>query len=217
MINFLPRLISGILYIVIIFASIVISMETFITVFLIFTLISTYEANSLYQKIKSMGYKYNHPFIPPLYVSVSMIALIYIPFSGNAIYNPYLILFIFILIWISDTMSYFFGSLFGRTNLKIEASPNKTWEGFIGGLFCSVIFSYVSFSFIQEIFPLWKTILLGFTIPIFGLLGDIFQSQIKRKAGVKDSGNLIPGHGGLFDRLDSAIGNSFVTLIITVI
>ena len=217
MINFLPRLISGILYIVIIFASIVISMETFITVFLIFTLISTYEANSLYQKIKSKGYKYNHPFIPPLYVSVSMIALIYIPFSGNAIYNPYLILFIFILIWISDTMSYFFGSLFGRTNLKIEASPNKTWEGFIGGLFCSVLFSYVSFNFIQEIFPLWKTILLGFIIPIFGLFGDIVQSKIKRKAGVKDSGNIIPGHGGLFDRLDSAIGNSFIVLIITIL
>jgi phosphatidate cytidylyltransferase len=217
MINFLPRLISGILYIVIIFASIVISMETFITVFLIFTLISTYEANSLYLKIKSKGYKYNHPFIPPLYVSVSMIALIYIPFSGNAIYNPYLILFIFILIWISDTMSYFFGSLFGRNNLKIEASPNKTWEGFIGGLFCSVLFSYVSFNFIQEIFPFWKTILLGCTIPIFGLFGDIVQSKIKRKAGVKDSGNIIPGHGGLFDRLDSAIGNSFIVLIITIL
>ncbi len=217
MINFLPRLISGILYIVIIFASIVISMETFITVFLIFTLISTYEANSLYQKIKSMGYKYHHPFIPPLYVSVSMIALICIPFSGNDIYNPYLILFSFILIWISDTMSYFFGSLFGKTNLKIEASPNKTWEGFFGGLFCSVLFSYVSFNFIQEIFPFWKTILLGFTIPIFGLFGDIVQSKIKRKAGVKDSGNIIPGHGGLFDRLDSAIGNSFIILIITII
>jgi len=217
MINFLPRLISGILYIVIIFASIVISMETFVAVFLIFTLISTYEANSLYQKIKSKGYNYHHPFIPPLYVSVSMIALIYIPFSSNYIYNPYLILFIFILIWISDTMSYFFGSLFGRTNLKIEASPNKTWEGFFGGLFCSVLFSYVSFNFIQEIFPFWKTIVLGFTIPIFGLFGDIVQSKIKRKAGVKDSGNIIPGHGGLFDRLDSAIGNSFVILIITIL
>ena len=192
-------------------------METFITVFLIFTLISTYEANSLYQKIKSKGYKYHHPFIPPLYVSVSMIALICIPFSGNDTYNPYLILFSFILIWISDTMSYFFGSLFGKTNLKIEASPNKTWEGFFGGLFCSVLFSYVSFNFIQEIFPFWKTILLGFTIPIFGLFGDIVQSKIKRKAGVKDSGNIIPGHGGLFDRLDSAIGNSFIILIITII
>ena len=217
MINFLPRLISGILYIVIIFASIVISMETFITVFLIFTLISTYEANLLYQKIKSKGYKYNHPFIPPIYVSVSMIALINIPFTGNDIYNPYLILFIFILIWISDTMSYFFGSLFGRTSLKIEASPNKTWEGFIGGLFCSILFSYVSFNFIQEIFPFWKTIVLGFIVPIFGLFGDIVQSKIKRRAGVKDSGNMIPGHGGLFDRLDSAIGNSFIVLIITIL
>ena len=217
MTNFIPRLFSGILYIVIIFSSIVIGMKAFITVFTIFTLISTFEAYSLYNNIKSKGYNYNHPLIPPVYVLVSMLALIYIPFCGETLYDPFLILFIFILIWISDTMSYFFGSLFGRTNLKIEASPNKTWEGFIGGLFCSVIFSYVSFGFIQEIFPLWKTILLGFTIPIFGLLGDIFQSQIKRKAGVKDSGNLIPGHGGLFDRLDSAIGNSFITLIITVI
>ena len=217
MINFLPRLISGVLYIVIIFLSIIISMETFLTVFLIFTLISTYEANSLYQKIKSNGYNYTHPFIPPIYVLISMTALIYIPFTGDTVYNPYLILFIFILIWISDTMSYFFGSLFGRNNLKIEASPNKTWEGFIGGLFCSVLFSYVSFNFIQEIFPFWKTIVLGFIIPIFGLFGDIVQSKIKRKAGVKDSGNIIPGHGGLFDRLDSAIGNSFIVLIITIL
>ncbi|MBL6603589.1 MAG: CDP-archaeol synthase [Bacteroidetes bacterium] len=217
MINFLPRLISGILYIVIVFTSIVISMETFIAVFSIFTIISTYEAYTLYQKIKSKGYRYNHPIIPPIYVLASMIALIYIPFSGDNIYNPFIILLIFILIWISDTMSYFFGSLFGRTNLKIEASPNKTWEGFIGGLFCSVLFSYVSFNFIQEIFPFWKTIVLGFIIPIFGLFGDIVQSKIKRKAGVKDSGNLIPGHGGLFDRLDSAIGNSFIVLIISIL
>jgi len=217
MINFLPRLISGILYIVIVFTSIVISMETFIAVFSIFTIISTYEAYTLYQKIKSKGYRYNHPIIPPIYVLASMIALIYIPFSGDNIYNPFIILLIFILIWISDTMSYFFGSLFGRTNLKIEASPNKTWEGFIGGLFCSVLFSYVSFNFIQEIFPFWKTIVLGFIIPFFGLFGDIVQSKIKRKAGVKDSGNLIPGHGGLFDRLDSAIGNSFIVLIISIL
>ena len=86
MINFLPRLISGVLYIVIIFTSIVISFETFIIVFSIFTLVSTYEANTLYQKIKSKGYNYNHPLIPPLYVLLSMIALIYIPFSGDVKY-----------------------------------------------------------------------------------------------------------------------------------
>ena len=146
-----------------------------------------------------------------------MTTLILLPFYFSNSYNPFPILLIFILIWISDTMSYFFGSLFGRNNLKIEASPNKTWEGFIGGLFCSVLFSYVSFNFIQEIFPFWKTIVLGFIIPIFGLFGDIVQSKIKRKAGVKDSGNIIPGHGGLFDRLDSAIGNSFIVLIVTIL
>ena len=75
----------------------------------------------------------------------------------------------------------------------------------------------VSFNFIQEIFPFWKTIVLGFIVPIFGLFGDIVQSKIKRRAGVKDSGNMIPGHGGLFDRLDSAIGNSFIVLIITIL
>ena len=143
MINFLPRLFSGILYIIIIFASIVIGMEAFLTVFSIFTLISTYEATILYKKIKSKGYKYKHLLIPPLYVLISMLALVYIPFSGEDIYNPYIILLIFVLVWISDTMSYFFGSLFGRTKLKIKASPNKTWEGFIGGLFCSVLFSYM--------------------------------------------------------------------------
>ena len=217
MINFLPRLFSGILYIIIIFASIVIGMEAFLTVFSIFTLISTYEATILYKKIKSKGYKYKRLLIPPLYVLISMSALVYIPFSGEDIYNPYIILLIFVLVWISDTMSYFFGSLFGRTKLKIKASPNKTWEGFIGGLFCSLLFSYVSFNSIQEILPFWKTILLGFIIPIFGLFGDIVQSNIKRKAGVKDSGNIIPGHGGLFDRLDSAIGSSFVVLIITIL
>ena len=104
--------------------------------------------------------------------------------------------------------------VFGKNNLKIEASPNKTWEGFIGGLFCSVLFSYVSFNFIQEIFPFWKTIVLGFIIPIFGLFGDIVQSKIKRKAGVKDSGNIIPGHGGLLDRFDGLICASFFVKII---
>jgi phosphatidate cytidylyltransferase len=114
-------------------------------------------------------------------------------------------------------MSYFFGSYFGRTKMKIKVSPNKTWEGFIGGFLCSVAFSTLSFLYFQEIFPFWKTLSLGILIPIFGLIGDTYQSKIKRMAGVKDSGNILPGHGGIFDRLDSAMGISYISLLITII
>ena len=216
MINFLPRLISGILYILIIFTSIIISKESFLFVFSLLALVSTNEAYLLYKKMKKNGYKFKNFITPHLYVFISMIALIYIPFAHSFTYDPYKILFIFLMIWITDTMSYFFGSYYGKNKLNIKASPNKTWEGLIGGIFCSFIFSIVSFYFIKEVYPLWKTILLGLTIPLFGLFGDTQQSEFKRAAEVKDSGNLIPGHGGLFDRLDSAIGNSFIILIITI-
>jgi phosphatidate cytidylyltransferase len=82
---------------------------------------------------------------------------------------------------------------------------------------CSVIFSIISFNYIQEIYPFWKTISLGLLIPVFGLFGDIYQSKIKRMAGVKDSGYILPGHGGIFDRLDSAMGVSYIALVITLI
>jgi len=101
--------------------------------------------------------------------------------------------------------------------MKIKASPNKTWEGFVGGFLCSIIFSIISFNYIQEIYPFWKTVSLGILIPIFGLIGDIYQSKIKRMAGVKDSGTILPGHGGVLDRLDSAMGVSYIVLIITLI
>ncbi|MDA9698967.1 phosphatidate cytidylyltransferase [Flavobacteriaceae bacterium] len=175
-----------------------------------------YESNELWKKIRLKNPDYSYP-IPQAYVGLSMITLILVPFFFSNSYNPFPILFIFILIWISDTMSYFFGSYFGNTKMKIKVSPNKTWEGFIGGFLCSLIFSIVSFSYIQEIYPLWKTILLGILIPVFGLIGDIYQSKLKRMAGVKDSGSLLPGHGGIFDRLDSAMGVSYVSFLITII
>tara|TARA_A100001011_G_C14160319_1_gene777963 strand:- start:732 stop:1076 length:345 start_codon:yes stop_codon:yes gene_type:complete len=114
-------------------------------------------------------------------------------------------------------MSYFFGSYFGKNKMEIKVSPNKSWEGFIGGFLCSIVFSVISFTYIQEIYPFWKTLSLGILIPVFGLFGDIFQSKIKRMARVKDSGNILPGHGGVFDRLDSAMGVSYISLLITII
>ena len=218
MINFLPRLITGIAYISLVTGSIIYSSGSFLVVFILLTLLATYESHELWKKIKLNNPNQSLIFrLPQYYVFQSMIVLALIPFSFDEFYNPFPILLIFILIWISDTMSYFFGSYFGKTKMKIKASPNKTWEGFVGGFLCSITFSIISFNYIQEIYPFWKTVSLGILIPIFGLIGDIYQSKIKRMAGVKDSGTILPGHGGVLDRLDSAMGVSYIVLIITLI
>lgn len=218
MINFLPRLITGIAYISLVTGSIIYSSGSFLVVFILLTLLATYESHELWKKIKLNNSNQSLIFrLPQYYVFQSMIVLALIPFSFDEFYNPFPILLIFILIWISDTMSYFFGSYFGKTKMKIKASPNKTWEGFVGGFLCSITFSIISFNYIQEIYPFWKTVSLGILIPIFGLIGDIYQSKIKRMAGVKDSGTILPGHGGVLDRLDSAMGVSYIVLIITLI
>ena len=216
MTNFLPRLTTGIVYISFVAGSILYNSKSFTLVFSLLMLIALYESNELWKKIKLNNPNYNYP-IPQAYVVLSITTLILLPFYYSNSYNPFPILLIFILIWISDTMSYFFGSYFGNTKMRIKVSPNKTWEGFIGGFLCSSIFSIVSFSYIQEIYPFWKTISLGILIPIFGLIGDIYQSKLKRMAGVKDSGSILPGHGGIFDRLDSAMGVSYVSFLITII
>ena len=216
MINFLPRLITGIVYIFLIAGSILYSSKSFTLTFSILMFIATYESNVLWKKIRLKNPEYNYP-IPQFYVVFSMSTIILVPFYFSNSYNPYPILFVFILIWISDTMSYFFGSYFGNTKMRIKVSPNKTWEGFIGGFLCSLIFSIISFLYIQEIYAFWKTVLLGILIPVFGLVGDIYQSKLKRMAGVKDSGSILPGHGGVFDRLDSAMGVSYISFLITII
>ena len=216
MINFLPRLITGIVYISLVAGSILYSSKSFTLIFSLLMLIAIYESNVLWKKIRLKNPEYSYP-IPQAYVVLSMTTIILVPFYFSNSYNPYPILLIFILIWISDTMSYFFGSYFGNTKMKIKVSPNKTWEGFIGGFLCCLIFSIFSFSYIQEIYPFWKTISLGILIPLFGLIGDIYQSKLKRMAGVKDSGSILPGHGGIFDRLDSAMGVSFISFLITIL
>ena len=216
MINFFPRLITGIVYISLVAGSILYSSKSFTLIFSLLMFIAIYESNVLWKKIRLKNPEYNYP-IPQAYVVLSMTTLILIPFYFSDSYNPYPILLIFILIWISDTMSYFFGSYFGNTKMRIKVSPNKTWEGFIGGFLSCLIFSIFSFSYIQEIYPFWKTISLGIFIPVFGLIGDIYQSKLKRMAGVKDSGSILPGHGGVFDRLDSAMGVSYISFLITII
>ena len=118
----------------------------------------------------------------------------------------------FILIWMADTAAYVFGSLFGKHKLAPEISPGKTWEGFLGSCVVTVGLavglSYIPF-FQSAGLKVWHWIVVALLTEVFGLLGDLLESMFKRKAGVKDSGNIIPGHGGVLDRVDSIL---FATL-----
>lgn len=140
------------------------------------------------------------------YLISSIIFLTIIPtYTGT--FNPILIVGVFILIWANDTFAYITGKNFGKNKLYERISPNKTIEGFVGGIFFSIIAGYIIFYFTQyRDFYFWLG--LAVILSIFGTLGDLIQSKFKRQAGVKDSGNLMPGHGGLYDRLDSIIFSS---------
>ena len=110
---------------------------------------------------------------------------------------------LFVLIWSSDSFAYFTGRLFGKHKMAPKISPKKTWEGFVGGVIFTLVLGY----FIEQKFPDLRGnwMVVGFLVSVFAPLGDLVESQLKRTFGVKDSGNIIPGHGGVLDRLDSFI------------
>ncbi|MET2985474.1 phosphatidate cytidylyltransferase [Aureibaculum conchae] len=154
-------------------------------------------------KITLTSSKLGHYFLALAYIALPFAMLIQIPFiNGN--YHPEIIISIFILIWVSDTFAYLVGSNFGKTKLYEKVSPNKTVEGALGGLVAALIAGYIISLYLTEI-ALLHWIIIAFIVFCFGLLGDLIESKFKREAGVKDSSNFIPGHGGFLDRLDSII------------
>ncbi len=123
---------------------------------------------------------------------------------GEATFTPILPLSVFIFIWVSDTFAYCTGMLFGRHRLLERVSPKKSWEGFFGGLAFSIGAACILAHF-YTILSIWMWIGLAVTIVVAGILGDLTESLMKRQLGIKDSGNILPGHGGLLDRFDSAL------------
>ncbi|UKB84236.1 phosphatidate cytidylyltransferase [Chryseobacterium sp. MEBOG06] len=113
------------------------------------------------------------------------------------------VLFLFILIWSSDTFAYLVGKFFGKHKMAPKISPKKTWEGYIGGVVLTLVLSYFIEHYQPELRGNWMFV--GFLVAAFAPLGDLVESQLKRNFGAKDSGNIIPGHGGVLDRLDSFI------------
>lgn len=118
------------------------------------------------------------------------------------VHNGILLLAPMILIWIFDTMAYVSGTSLGKHKMAPKISPAKSWEGFAGGAIFTVLSAYLLSLYFKDI-ELQTWIAMAIIVVLFATPGDLLASYLKRKAGVKDSGNLIPGHGGILDRFDS--------------
>lgn len=137
------------------------------------------------------------------YVAVPF-AMLSVIVMGHPVYKPTILLGIFFILWSSDTGAYLAGKAFGKHKLFERISPGKTWEGSIGGGIIAVIIAYVVSIFYTEHRTIdW--VIIALIIVVFGGLGDLAQSLLKRSVNVKDSGTLLPGHGGILDRFDSLI------------
>jgi phosphatidate cytidylyltransferase len=125
-------------------------------------------------------------------------------FKTNKEYNPNILMLLYILTWINNTFAYLTGISLGKNQIFKSISPKKSWEGFLGGIFFCFLASYI---FIWFKYPLEKKLIISITIlvPFLNLFGDLIQSKFKRLAKVKDSGSIIPGHGGVYDRMDSIL------------
>lgn len=144
------------------------------------------------------------------YIILPFIFITKISFGVND-YNPKIIIGLFILIWTNDTFAYIIGKSIGRTKLFERISPKKTVEGFLGGIIFAVLAGYLISKYYIKANPefsarsiiIWTSIAV--IVGIAGTIGDLIESKFKRIAGVKDSGSIMPGHGGILDRLDSVI------------
>ena len=120
------------------------------------------------------------------------------------VYSPKMLMLVFVLLWANDTFAYLTGRLLGKNKLFERISPGKTIEGSLGGLVFTMV-GVAVFSHYVDWLPMDVAIGMGLVAVVFGTLGDLCESMLKRQAGVKDSGNLIPGHGGILDRFDSVL------------
>lgn len=142
-------------------------------------------------------------FMSQLYVALP-IALM------NVVYHitPGLLLLLFVLVWVNDTFAYLVGCSFGKHRLWERISPKKSWEGFWGGLIATVAAACLCGAFFSRFVGGYGIVtlgIIGLIVGLSGTVGDLVESLLKRTVGIKDSGNLIPGHGGILDRIDSIL------------
>ncbi|MEM8594473.1 MAG: phosphatidate cytidylyltransferase [Pseudomonadota bacterium] len=159
-----------------------------------------------------VSYPRSTPLWQATWVRLLLGGLVIIPFIASLIYlfrltdGPQLLMYLIALVAIADSGAYVFGRLFGKHKLLEAVSPGKTWQGFFGGLFSAVAFSTIvlSFGFSASLTPS-QFLIMSVILSLVSVLGDLFESMLKRHRGIKDSSNILPGHGGILDRIDSHV------------
>lgn len=205
------RLIYGLIFISILWFATLYSAISCSILFSIIGLICMYEMYQLrIEKTKLIPLIYI--ITPFILIQILIWKYLSINLYNSIVWMPEVILYLFALTWTFDTFAYIFGVKFGKHKILPSISPKKSWEGFIGGLIFTTILAI--FIFGENIN---KILMYSVLIPISATLGDFIESYYKRKAMAKDSGNLIPGHGGMLDRMDSfLISISVISLIIII-
>lgn len=172
--------------------------------------------SELYLKQKNPINDWAYTFFSQMYVAMPLSLINVLAFQTSADGNPYydclLPLSVFVFLWVNDTGAYCVGSLLGKHKLFPRVSPGKSWEGSIGGaVFVLIVAGVVGYltndapTEIQSQMNLFEWMGLGCVVVIFGTWGDLVESLFKRTLGIKDSGNILPGHGGMLDRFDSSL------------
>ena len=193
----LKRALSGLVYVLIMWHG-TSSELSFHILFTILGLVSIYEMWKL-RKGKNKVLAFSYILIP--FILIHFFGMIDSDYSSYT-FDPSLILLLFILTWTFDTFAYLFGVRFGKTKIMPSISPKKSWEGFAGGYIFTAISALITINYYPELDD--STVLvISLFLPFTATLGDLTESYFKRQAGVKDSGKIIPGHGGILDRMDA--------------
>lgn len=157
----------------------------------------------LYRKSEQPFFNIALTFLGVIYAVAPFIFFFSLGFLRGS-YAYYLPMSFLFMLWANDTGAYLVGMKLGKTKLFERHSPKKTWEGFIGGLLLSLLVSLILHNYYADL-AVWKWCLIAGIISVFGTMGDLTESMLKRSFHVKDSGSLLPGHGGLLDRFDGLL------------
>lgn len=170
---------------------------------LVVPLVAVVYIAELYRKQETPFTNLGYTFLGFLYVVLPFIFFVALAFIEGR-YNYRIPLGFFLILWANDTGAYLSGKAVGRTKLFERISPNKTWEGFFGGVLLALVLGFIVHHFFG-VFELWKWLSISLIISVFGTYGDLVESMLKRSLDVKDSGAVLPGHGGLLDRFDGLL------------